>query len=273
VAVVLLVLASAFAHALWNALLKREADKEVMGVAVVAAAEVAAVAAALAGGRFVGAPNVAWSLAAGVFEGGYFLLLVAALERAPLGVAYTVSRGVAILAVWPISILWMAEPVTTLGLAGTALLGVGLLVTAPLRGTRGLALAVLCGLCISGYHLCYKRAMAGGASAAAVFALSLGVALPINVGRLGWSRLPALARVVRRRPLSVVGAGGLCGASFLIFLVALARAGAGFVLTLRNTSIVFAAILGWVVGDPPARRQVAGAILVTAGAICLGLGR
>jgi len=233
---------------------------------VVLVAELAAVVTAVAIGRFVGGASVAWSLGAGVFEGGYFLLLVAALSRAPLGVAYTVSRGVAILAVWPISVLWLAEPLTAQGLAGTALLLVGLLVTAPVRGTDGLGLAVLCGLCISGYHLCYKQAMTGEANPAAVFALSLAVALPINLAR---ARLPALAHALRTRPLPIVGAGALCGASFLIFLVALGQAGAGFVLTLRNTSIVFATLLGWAIGDPPSRRQVAGAILVTIGAACL----
>src|SRR5262245_9804526 len=114
----LLVLASAFLHAAWNALLKRERDKDVAGVVVVAIATLAAlvVAGAVAGatGRlpFGDRAALAWSLGAGLFEGGYFITLVMALERAPLGTVYTVSRGGAILAVWPVSALWLGESVT-----------------------------------------------------------------------------------------------------------------------------------------------------------------
>jgi L-ascorbate metabolism protein UlaG (beta-lactamase superfamily)/drug/metabolite transporter (DMT)-like permease len=275
VLVVALVLLSAFLHALWNALLKRQAEKDLAGAAVVAIAELTAIAAAaigwIAGGRppFPDLATVGWSAAAGVFEAGYFLALVAALERAPLGVAYTVSRGVAILAVWPISIVLLHEGITPLDLAGTALLVLGLMATAPLRGTRGLGLAVLCGVFIAGYHLCYKRAMVPGAQAAAVFAVSLGVALPLNLARLGRARLPALFAHARARPLALLGLGAICGASFLLFLGALASSGAGFVLTLRNTSIVFATALGWAIADPPTRRQLAGALLVAVGATLL----
>jgi drug/metabolite transporter (DMT)-like permease len=277
--VVLLVLASAFLHALWNALLKREADKDVAGAAVVGVAELAAIAAAIgttlvtARAPFPDAATVAWSAAAGVFEAGYFVTLVVALERAPLGVAYTVSRGVAIVAVWPLSVLWLGEPVTGLVVGGTALVMAGLLATAPVTGTRGLGVAVLCGAFIAGYHLCYKRAMSTGPNAAAVFAVSLGVAFPLNVARLGRARAGALRRELARRPFALLGVGILCGASFLLFLGALGGSGAGFVLTLRNTSIVFAAVLGWAIADPPPLRQVIGAVLVAGGAILLGLPR
>jgi uncharacterized membrane protein len=67
--------------------------------------------------------------------------------------------------------------------------------------------------------------------------------------------------------------GGICGGSFLLFLVALAGAGAGFVLTLRNTSIVFATLLAWATVEPPTRLQLVGALLVTGGAILVGASR
>jgi drug/metabolite transporter (DMT)-like permease len=43
------------------------------------------------------------------------------------------------------------------------------------------------------------------------------------------------------------------------------------VLTLRNTSIVFTALIGWIVGERPSRAQLLGAALVTGGAILVGL--
>jgi len=58
--------------------------------------------------------------------------------------------------------------------------------------------------------------------------------------------------------------------AFLCYLVALRTSSSAAVLTLRNTSIVFTFLLGWVLGERPSRRQVAGAVLVSLGAVLLG---
>lgn len=277
-----LVLLSALLHALWNAALKTQRDKDVAGTAVVGVAAAAAVAAALVERALAPAPlfplaaGAAWSAAAGLFEGAYFVLLVMALERAPLAAAYTASRGVAILAVWPVSIALLGEPVTAAALSGSALLCAGLAVSgAEQRGAsaRGLALACACGLAIAGYHLCYKEALATGARPPAVFALSLALAFPLNLARLGRARISALGRALAARPWLLGALGAAAAASFLLFLAALARGGAGAVLTLRNTSIVFTALIGWLLGERPSRAQLAGAALVAAGAILVGLSR
>jgi uncharacterized membrane protein len=63
--------------------------------------------------------------------------------------------------------------------------------------------------------------------------------------------------------------GAVCGGSFLILMEALAAGGAGFVLTLRNTSVLFAVGLAWAIGDSPRRAQIAGAVLVAAGAVLM----
>ena len=48
--------------------------------------------------------SVAWCLAAGTLEAGYFATLARALTRAPLGPVYTIVRGALVVA-WPISVL------------------------------------------------------------------------------------------------------------------------------------------------------------------------
>lgn len=270
---VLLVLASAFLHAVWNAMLKRERD---IGVAAAAVLAVATVAAGLAvplspRAAFPTSEGLAWGFASGFFEAGYFVTLGRALKAAPMGLAYTVSRGGSILIVWPLSVLWMGEAVGPAGLAGAALLCAGLAVMGAesLRGgTAGLGWAVLCAGCIAGYHLCYKRALGFQAEPTALFALSLAIALPPNLLQLGADarRVP---RRLRERPLTLCGAGLLCTTAFLVFLSALDRSGAGAVLTLRNTSVVFAQGMAWAIGERPSRRQLAGAALVTVGAVAL----
>jgi len=274
--VVLLVVGSAFLHALWNAGLKRQADPEGAAIAILGiAAAVAGGAWLVAGGAALpGLAGVGWSLAAGLCEGGYFVTLALALRAAPLGIVYTVSRGGALALVWPASALWLGEPVGGPAVAGATVLGLGLVLVGAGRRdgatARGVLWAVACAGFVAGYHLLYKAALATGAAPAAVFAVALAVALPFNVARLGWGGLARAKASLGARPFVVGVAGVLCAASFLVFLSALARGGAGAAVTLRNTSVVFALLLAWLMGERPGRRQVAGAVAVVAGAVVLG---
>lgn len=278
-AAALLVLASAFLHALWNAALKREPDVPASTAAVlgVAALTAVAVAAVTATSPLAHPTALGWALAAGVCEGCYFAALAQALHRAPLGLVYTVSRGGSLLAVWPVSVLWLGEAASLASLLAAALVCGGLALTG-LAGQarapgRGVAWASACALGIAGYHLCYKHALGGGGEPAVVFALSLSVALPINLACLGRGALQRAWGRLGERPLLLGGMGLICMASFTLFLGSLGAGGAGAVLTLRNTSIVFAQALAWAIGERPARRQVAGAVLVAVGAVLLGVAR
>ncbi|HEX8537406.1 MAG TPA: EamA family transporter, partial [Cystobacter sp.] len=83
----------------------------------------------------------------------------------------------------------------------------------------------------------------------------------------GWGEL---RRKVMTRPLLLVTAGVLCTLSFSLLLLALMNSGTGAVLTLRNTSIVFALALGALQNERMERRRLAGAGLVMLGAMLLG---
>lgn len=295
-------LLSAFLHAAWNALLRLEPDKDRALVAAVGTGSVLALV--IAGGRWLGggaapfetAASLGWTLAAGALEFVYFWSLARALESGPLGAVYTISRGGAILVVWPVSILAFGERVTATSLAGSAIVLVGLAlssaglprrpVVAPDDAAEGetraeaeaaarrsartaLAWAITCAVAISGYHLAYKASLAEGGSPSAVFGVSLAGATLISLVRLGPAGRRAAGVITRTRTARVVLMGFLCGGSFLILMEALAAGGAGFVLTLRNTSVLFATGLAWLIGDVPRRAQISGAILVAAGAVLM----
>jgi uncharacterized membrane protein len=280
--IVFLVVLSAFLHAAWNALLRLEQDKDRALVAAVGAATVLALAVAgirwgLGDVPFAGAASLGWTLVAGVLEVSYFTSLARALATGPLGPVYTISRGGALLVVWPLSIAAFGEAVTIPALAGSAIVFLGLALSGaglPRRDARSqrrgaLAWAIACAVSIAGYHLAYKASLAEGGSPSAVFGVSLAVATAINIGRLGGAGRRAAAAIARARLARVCLMGALCGGSFLILMEALDAGGAGFVLTLRNTSVLFATALAWLVGDPTGRPQVAGAILVAAGAVLM----
>jgi drug/metabolite transporter (DMT)-like permease len=271
-----LVVCSALLHALWSALLKRQGDPEGAAVAILAvAAAVAAGAVPFAGGpAFPLQGGLGWALVAGAFESGCFVTLALALREAPLGVVYPLSRGGALALVWPASVLLLGERFTAAAAAGASVLLVGLtMVGAERRGrasARGVAWAVACAASIAGYHLAYKCSLSTGAAPSAVFATALLVALPVTLARLGLGGPGRALEAWRASPWVVGTAGLLCAASFLVLLEALSQGGAGAVVTLRNTSVLFALLLAWAIGERPRRLQIAGTVAVAAGAVLIG---
>ena len=266
-----LVLVSAFLHAAWNAMLRTEPEKD---RALVGAVAVAAALAVVVGGvrwaigevPFAVAAAFGWALAAGVLEWAYFVTLARALERGPLGTVYTVSRGGAIVVIFPLSITLLGERLDAYGVVGAAIVLCGIVLSgAPKTANRAaVTWAIVCAFAIAGYHLAYKAALNAGGSSSAVFAVALALATGLNA-----LRIRGVAPVVRARWRRVVTMGVICGTSFLVLIEALTRGGAGFVLTSRNTSVLFAVILAALIGERPSRAQVSGAVLVAGGAILM----
>jgi drug/metabolite transporter (DMT)-like permease len=280
--IVALVLISAFLHALWNALLRVEPDKDrgLVGAICVGSLLAAAIAVwrGLEGDVAFETPwALGYTIVAGLFEAVYFATLARALDRGRLGPVYTVSRGGAILVVWPLSIVlyhelvtWQSATGSAVVVAGLALSGLGVHGADRSGGGRsGIAWAAACAASIAGYHLAYKAALREGASGPAVFGLSLGLSALISLVRLGRPGRAALVELLRIRAPRVALMGILCGGSFLILMEALVRGGSGYVLTLRNTSVLFAAGLAFTIGERPARAELVGAALVATGAVLM----
>ncbi len=263
------ILASAVLHAGWNALLKRSPDPSAASVLLVALAAVLSGAMGLVVGASA-VPPAAWPflLATGLIEGIYFVTLTRALEQLPLGSAYGISRGLGLLLIWPFSALWFAEGLEAPVLAGATLLSLGLFALISSVGSRrGLAFAIACAVTITAYPLAYKGALHAGVDPFPLFAVSLALALPLQWLALGLGRGARLVAAWRAQPKRLAFAALICAASFILFLVALALAGAGRVTALRNTSVLVASLLGWLAGEPPTRRSVLSAVCITAGAV------
>ncbi len=281
--IVALVLFSAFLHAGWNALLRVEPDKDrgLVGAVCVASTFAGTIALArLINGEtmFVHTEALLWTLSAGVAEAIYFGTLARALELGRLGAVYTVSRGGAVLVVWPLSIALFSEIATTMSTAGSVLVLFGLALSSlgstgggNKRHREGIAWAAACAISIAGYHLAYKAALLSGGNPSATFAVSLGLSAVISVARIGSAGRRTLVTVVRARAPRILLMGIVCGGSFLILMEALARGGSGYVLTLRNTSVLFAAGMAWTIGERPKGTEMIGAVFVAAGAVLMSL--
>jgi uncharacterized membrane protein len=276
--IVALVLVSAALHASWNALVRLEPDKDAAMIAVIAIAWALSVAAAIGESAlghtlFPSLRAAAWAAAAGAGEAAYFFTLARALTAGALAPAYTLSRGGAVVLVWPLSMAIFTEPITALGAAGAMIVLLGLAGSGLEGGLGGRSArwAIACAVTIASYHVAYKLALAAGAAETGTFALALAISVGFNAARVGAAGRRAARARIAAAPLRMIGMGALCGASFLIFLVALRGGGAGFVLTLRNTSVLFATGLAFAIGERPGARQLVGAALVAGGAVLLGL--
>jgi drug/metabolite transporter (DMT)-like permease len=275
----LLVLASAFAHASWNAILKRCRDPEdAIVVMMPIGAFLSVVLAVVLRAPLPGREALLWSLLSGACEAAYSVTLARALARAPFGSVYTIVRGGALVLVWPVSVALLRERLTTFGIAGTICVVLGLASTGAADRTpaieqretirSGLTVAALCAVFVAGYHLADKMALARGSTPAAVNAISFVIAGAVVVIARGARRKGAIA-ALRAQPGRVLLASVLGAFSFALFLTAMKDAGAGVVMTLRNTSILFAQVLAFATGEKPKRLGVIGAVLVTAGAVLL----
>lgn len=277
--VVTLVLLSAFAHALWNALLKRTREPTDASIPLFAVCAASSVALAIAAGAHVPPPRaLVWCLGSGVLEAAYFVTLARALARAPLGPVYTVVRGGALVVVWPITLAFLGERLTAASAGGVALIAAGLVATGAADGqrdrsrgalVRNLGWAAISAVFVAGYHVSYKVALSDGAEPLAAAGVSLSVASALNVAVVGRGSGGRAWKALREQPVRIVVGGLLANLGFALFIYAMAHAGAGAVTTLRNTSVLFAQLFATMQGDRPKGLGLVGAACVTAGAVLL----
>jgi drug/metabolite transporter (DMT)-like permease len=266
-----LTLAAAFLHAGWNALLAGARDARAT-TAVALALSVVLFAPVAALTWDVESAAVPWIVLSATLELAYFLLLAAAYSRSDLTLVYPVARGSA-----PVLVLVAATAFgVTLGwlqAAGVALVAGGVLLVRGLRGAtdrRGLLLALAIGAVIAGYTLADKE---GIEHASPVAYLEL-VLLPAAVAALALTLRSGGPGTVRRALgwRSSAAAIGSFGA-YVLVLAALQRAPAAAVAAVRESSILFAALLGpLVLREPVGPERLAGAALVVAGVACVALG-
>ena len=170
-AALMLALAAAFLHAVWNLLLARADDVQaatavVLGVSAVAVAPVAALT------WDVEREVIPWSLGSAAFELAYFALLAYAYERAELSLVYPVARGVA-----PVLVLLVGITAASAGEAlGVVLVAVGILLVRRVQhpDRRGVSLGAALAVCIAGYTLLDDRGIEH-ANAIAYLELVVGV--------------------------------------------------------------------------------------------------
>jgi drug/metabolite transporter (DMT)-like permease len=244
-----LVLLAALMHAGWNAMLHGSKDRYLSMSWISLAMSVSAAVAIY----FLPPPAAAsWPYMAisGVVHVMYNLFLVKAYETGDLGIAYPIARGSSPLLVTFGAMLFANENLTLLHALGTLLVSGGIMWLALQRGRitrRGLATAFLTGATIAFYTVIdgmgVRQAGATTLAAASYTAwlFSLFFLTPaIYIARNGIAALRAPVK-----DIAAYATGGLVSAgAYGIVIWAMQSGAMGALSALRETSVLFAALLG-----------------------------
>ncbi|MEJ6397158.1 DMT family transporter [Yoonia sp. 208BN28-4] len=214
-----------------------------------------------------------WLIASGVVHMFYQLFLAYAYEQGDLSRVYPLARGAAPMIVLMVSVLFLPDVVGPWEYAGVAVLGLGIVLMA--RGalasgeSRKLIPYALGAACATAGYTVIDGigARVGGDPVAYVAWLLLMAAffyLPAVLVLKGPGIIYAPAREWWRG--SLIGAASL--GAYGIAVWAMTQAPIALVAALRETSILFAVLLGWFFfGDKMDRTKLSAAALIVAGVV------
>lgn len=249
-AITLIVLFSALCHASWNALVRTRGDKIVSITLLVAAAGIVALPGLLLVPRLEGA---AWPflITSAIVHTGYNTFLALAYHHGELTRVYPLVRGSAPLTTLVVSLLFLREGVTPMEAVGIVVVGAGIMALALDRGWRALvaspqafAYAAFTSLCITAYTLSdgLGARHAGSPHSYVIWLFVLDM-LPMLAGTLIFKRRE-LAATSWGNWLTGLAGGLLSLAAYWIAIWAMTVAPIPLVAALRETSILFALLIG-----------------------------
>jgi drug/metabolite transporter (DMT)-like permease len=272
------VLFAAACHASWNALIKVGLDPLSTTTLISVGSGIVAVVLV----PFVGMPAWAawpWLVLSIVVHLVYFAALIESYRTGDLGQVYPIARGSAPLMTATATTIFVGERLSTIGWTGIFAIVVGVLLLSA-RGGRDLAeidrraigFALFTALTICAYSVIdgVGARLSGNPNAYSLW-LFIGIAVvmvPYALYRDGPDVLPAMQRFWRRG----FAGGALQVLSYGIAIWAMTVAPIAVVATLRETSVLFGAVIAVVVLKEPLRAvRIIAACLIVGGLILIRL--
>ncbi len=269
-----LALVAAILHASWNAFLRNGADR-LWAVTVMSLA-----------GTLVALPFIVWFplpqgeawfyiLMSATLQVGYSLFLVAAYRHGELGQVYPIVRGTVPLLVTLGGFLFFGEILGTFQTIGVMLVAAGIMSLSlgkTRAATSSLLFAFATGLVIACYSTVDSRGVKFVEKPAAyamwvLFLYGLMLAITYAVLRRGLA-------IDIRSPVTwkAFGGGVVAMIAYGLVVVAYAFAPAGLVTAVRETSVVFAVLIGALfLGERLTFKRLIACLTVALGAICVSL--
>ncbi len=266
------VLGAAFLHALWNALVKLGTSK-LGGMVIMSIFEVVIGAGVVLFAAPINPAAVPWVIGSGITHFAYKFFLTTAYERGDLSRVYPIARGAAPMLVAVVGALFLADAVSGHEYLGVAVLAAGILLMAKgvLAGgedRRLLPFAFGSACATAAYTLIDGMgARVSGAPVAYVAWVFVADGLIFTLGMLALRGPRIIPRNWRVWPMGGVAATASYGA-YAVSIWAMTIAPIAVVAALRETSILFAVLIGWLVfGEKMTGEKALAALVIVAGVI------
>lgn len=276
--VLVAVLGAAVLHGTWNAIAKaipaRLVSSALIGlVYLVAGAIGCLLLPPIAAGAWP------WLLASAAVQTAYLVLLTAAYARNEFSRAYPLTRGISVLGITAASAVLLGERLTPIQLAGVAVVAAALLALSWTRGAArekgGTLLIVAVGLTVTTYSVLDGvgvRASGQPLSYAAWLFLLQGAAIPLVCLALSRDRRAFLGGL-RTHLVPGIAGGVISLAAYTIVVWAQSLAPLAVVSAVRETSVLAAGLIGFLVFREPLRAwKVAATVFAVAGIVAIRAG-
>jgi drug/metabolite transporter (DMT)-like permease len=270
-----LVILSAVAHATWNALMKSAGDR----MLTMAALRFAGLVIGLCALPFVDWPAPAswkWLGLTACVMFAYYVLLVRSYGAGDMSVVYPLARGLAPVLTTVAAALLIGETLNTGQSAAVALISLGIMALSFGAGARrgAVLLALATGLSVATYSFFGGL---GVRAAGTVLGFQACLEIVTGLGTVGYvavvRRADIGAYLVKGATLGML-AGVISVIGFLAFLAAAQRLPLGPVTALRETSVIFGAVIGTLVlKEGFGLRRITAATMVVLGIALLAFWR
>ncbi|MGJ8583697.1 MAG: EamA family transporter [Marinosulfonomonas sp.] len=272
--VFLIVLFSALLHAGWNALIKL-GTSQLTSMLILTLTQ-GGMGLAIAATQPLPEGQVwLWLVASGILHAGYKIFLALAYEQGDLSRVYPIARGASPLIVLAASGLLLSDVISGTEVTGIIVLGAGILwmahgVFASKEALRLIPLALGSAIATAGYSLVdgLGARVSGDVVAyvAWLFVFDLTFFLPTALLLRGRD----VVRAPRKAWFSGAIAAALSYGAYAISVWAMTKAPVALVAALRETSILFAVLIGWsLFGDKMDRGKIASVLLIACGVILM----
>tara|TARA_B100000678_G_scaffold83445_1_gene69322 strand:+ start:3247 stop:4098 length:852 start_codon:yes stop_codon:yes gene_type:complete len=277
--VFLTVILAAALHAGWNAMVKGGKDKYLGTASVVVGQALFAIPTLF----FVPAPDPSsfMLILAGIgLHLGYQFFLMASYSAGDLTQVYPLARGSAPLIVALVSTVFLGLTLQPIELAAIGMIGLGIMSIAlvgrsdGLHNRRAAALALVTGCFIASYSLVDGLGARAAGTALGFYGwLTIGNALTF-CGIAAVTRPASLKRVPTEGLRMMLVGGGASYAAYALVIWSFTQAPIALVTALRETSIIFALLIGvFVLRERLSLAKVLSTMMVLAGVLMTRLGR
>lgn len=272
--VIAIILSAAMLHAVWNAIVKTAADRTTT-LGLVALGHVIPASVMVVALPLPSAESFPWIIASTVVHFGYFYMLGKAYQHGDLSVVYPIARGIvpALVSLWALILVGETLPAQAWG--GIALIALGIQLSSwkALRhgvGRAALGFAAGTGFCISIYSVVDGIGVRLSGNTLSYWAW--GAFLHIFVmGFIAIRKRDTLATLPTRTWAVGILGGLVSMTAYGLVLYAKNFAPLGAVSALRETSVIFAALIGFVfLKEGNWARRLGAAILMAGGVALIG---